>query len=127
MGVEVIRLVWTWKIFIVDTSNDEGAKVASEELDESVRYKRTTVKAVETFPSFEMESTSIETMYSLAMTHLVKIPAHDQVKLDDLRVAMKPRQGVGRRENLLGYTRRSKHRDFKVRIRKFREKQRGNV
>ena len=73
---------------IVDTSNDEGAKVASEELDESVRYKRTVMKAVETFPSFEMESTSIETMYSLAMTHLVKIPAHDQVKLDDLRVAI---------------------------------------
>ena len=73
---------------IMDTSNDEEAKVASEELDESVRYKRTVMKAVETFPSFEMESTSIETMYSLAMTHLVKIPAHDQVKLDDLRVAI---------------------------------------
>ena len=72
----------------IDTRNDESAKVASGALDESVRYKRTVVKAAENVRSFEMESVSIETMYSLASTHSVKIPAHDQVKLDDLRVAV---------------------------------------
>ena len=71
-----------------DARNDGGAEVVSEVLDENVRYKRSVVKAAQSVPSFEMESTSIETMYSLATTHSVKIPAHDQVKLDDLRVAV---------------------------------------
>ena len=86
-NISIKDLAWSSDEDGVEDKN-RAAKRASEDLDGNVRYKRSVMKAAENVSTFETETLSIETMYALATKHFVKISAHDQVKLDDLRVAV---------------------------------------